>query len=716
MKNLLKENLNKFGNKKLGKQIEVTFQENSRKRLEIHCIWKKLNGIHTKLFLTILIPVFFMVIFGVVSYQKSANAIITNYEKSTTDTLNAVSAYLKLGLDSVSGKSLEFMQSDSVRNYYDRGKSGLATDKVEIDLLQPLGEDIMIAQGSNAFIKSIHLFGKTGIGVSTESSPPADIYQRFPEAEEGKAITAATERFLWVGQHPFLDEMFQVKPEEYAMSIIRKMPYDNGFVIVDVSKKEIVSMLSQFNYGEGSLIGLVTGDGREVLTNTNQASVFTDLPYYQVSSAGEEIQGYSYEAFQDKDYLYLYNKVGDTKAMVCALIPKSTIIKQASQIKTLCLIFVSIASILAVLIGIVIAGGIAGAISRLMKSITTAANGDLTVTFETKRKDEFSILSESLSNMVGNMQNLIGKVAEVGAKVTNSAQLLSSTSQSILGDTKDISFTIDEIGKGVVQQSEDTEHCLNQMSNLSDRINKVYDNTNEMEHIANETKTIIGKGLVIIEELGGKSKETSDITGVVITEIEALELQSNSIENFIGVINNIAAQTNLLSLNASIEAARAGEAGRGFSVVAEEIRKLADQSVSAVKEIRNIVTEIQDRTRSTVLSAKQAETIVKSQTEALDKTVLVFEDISQYVGNLVNNLKGISIGVKEIDDAKIETLESISNISAVSEETAASSEEVSATANNQIDSVERLSISASELAENAKKLEEAIQLFRIRES
>jgi methyl-accepting chemotaxis protein len=318
--------------------------------------------------------------------------------------------------------------------------------------------------------------------------------------------------------------------------------------------------------------------------------------------------------------------------------------------------------------------------------------------------------------MVGNMKNLIGKVAEVGAKVTNSAQLLSTTSQSILGDTKDISYTIDEIGKGVVQQSEDTEHCLNQMSNLSDRINRVYDNTNEMEQIANETKTIIGKGLIIIDELGGKSKETSDITGVVITEIEALELQSNSIANFIGVINNIAAQTNLLSLNASIEAARAGEAGRGFAVVAEEIRKLADQSVSAVKEIRTIVTEIQDRTRSTVLSAKQAETIVKSQTEALDKTVLVFEDISQYVGNLVNNLNGISIGVKEIDNAKIETLESISNISAVSEETAASSEEVSATANNQIDSVERLSISASELAQNAKKLEEAIQLFRIRES
>jgi methyl-accepting chemotaxis protein len=715
MKNPLIKDILKLRIKKKQEEMETKVQKTQGKILVFHSIWKKMNGIHSKLFLTILIPVFFMVTFGIVSYQKSANAIISNYEKSTTDTLNAISEYLNLGLNSVAGKSVEFMQSDSVKNYYDRGKSGLPSDKAETDLLQPLGEDIMVAQGSNAFIKAIHIFGKTGIGVSTASSPPADIYTHFPQSEDGTAITATKERFLWVGQHPFIDEMFNVKQEEYAMSMIRKMPFDNGFVILDVSREEIVAMLSQFNYGEGSIVGFITGDGREVLTNTEETTVFSELVYYQAALKGQETGGYSYETYLDKDYLYLFNKVGDTGAMTCALIPKGTIIKQANEIRTLSLIFVSIASVLAILIGILIAGGIAGAISKLMKSIDLASKGDLTITFETKRRDEFYILSESLSNMVEGMRNLIGKVAGVGTKVTNSAELLSTTSRDILGDTKDISFTIDEIGKGVVQQAEDTEHCLVQMSNLSERINEVYDNAFAMEQIAGDTKTIVGKGLLIIDELSDKSKATSNITEVVISEIEALEVQSRNIENFIGTINEIASQTNLLSLNASIEAARAGEAGRGFAVVAEEIRKLAEQSVGAVQKIKNIVTEIQSRTKSTVLSAKQAENIVKSQTESLDKTVSVFKDINQYVGNLVNNIDSISFGVKNIENAKSETLESISNISAVSEETAASSEEVSATANNQIDSVERLNLSALELAMNAKKLEEAIQIFRINE-
>lgn len=147
--------------------------------------------------------------------------------------------------------------------------------------------------------------------------------------------------------------------------------------------------------------------------------------------------------------------------------------------------------------------------------------------------------------------------------------------------------------------------------------------------------------------------------------------------------------------------------------MADEIRKLADQSVKAASQIQSIVTEIQNKTQGTVVSAKQAENIVGSQTEALQRTIHVFENINKHVGKLANNLDNISIGVKGIETAKEDTLDAIRNISAVSQQTAAASEEVSATANNQIDSVENLSRSALELASDAKKLEEAILLFKI---
>jgi methyl-accepting chemotaxis protein len=213
--------------------------------------------------------------------------------------------------------------------------------------------------------------------------------------------------------------------------------------------------------------------------------------------------------------------------------------------------------------------------------------------------------------------------------------------------------------------------------------------------------------------LNEKSKATANITHNVISKIQEFEIQSKNIAGFVSTINEIASQTNLLSLNASIEAARAGDAGRGFAVVADEIRKLADQSVQAANQIQNIVKEIASKTKDTIDTAKEAESIVESQTVSLNKTIQVFDFINDHVNDLASNLNNISNGIKSIETAKADTMDAIQDISAVSEETAAASEEVSATAINQIDSVERMRNAAIELANNAKNLEEAIKIFKI---
>ena len=283
----------------------------------------------------------------------------------------------------------------------------------------------------------------------------------------------------------------------------------------------------------------------------------------------------------------------------------------------------------------------------------------------------------------------------------------------MLDATKGISGAIEEIGQGIIQQSEDAEKCLMQMSNLSDQINQVYNNTNEMGQIANNTQNVANEGLYIIEELSNKSKATSEITQDVIRKIHEFKVQSKTIEGFVNVIDSIASQTNLLSLNASIEAARAGEAGRGFAVVAEEIRKLAEQSLNAAKHIKDTVKVIDTLNQDTVNTAEKAESIVASQIDALSKTVSVFDNISSHINDLVSNLNDILARLKDIETAKEDTLNAVQNISAVIQETSASTQEVNATAQNQIDSVERLRRSAMILEEDARKLEDAIRIFKI---
>ncbi len=674
---------------------------------------RKFSGIRTTLLIGFAFPVLLMAIFGIVSYNRSANAVIRNYESIASDALNAVRDYVFMGIDAVSKKSYELTDNKNVKSYYKN------VDKMSQEegaaLLEPLKNEVANARASHTFIYAMHVIGEKGSSISSVGDLPEDIYSRFLESPEGQSIATALERYVWIGKHGFLDGELNDKNVNYSVSIIRKMAENNGFVIMDIPKTEIEQAISNMNLGEGSIVGFVTSDGVEALLNTEEASVFSSLEYYKDAASGNQPDGYSYEKYNGKKYLFLYSKVGSTKAMVCALVPESTILAKTQSIKLLTLVFVTLASLIAILVGTMIAGQIGTEISGLSKSIALAAKGDLTTRFTTRRKDEFLILSNSLTDMMTGMRGLIQQVTEVADKVNTSAEELSDTSGDILTSTRDISLAIDEIEKGVVQQAEDTEQCLSQMSNLSDRINQVYNNTYEIEQIAKDTKVIVGEGITTIDELNRKSGETTDITKVVISEIEDLAVQSGNIEDFIEVINGIADQTNLLSLNASIEAARAGEAGRGFAVVAEEIRKLADESLNASKQITAIVKDIKMRTRTTADSAKQAESIVGSQMEVLANTVRNFENINEHVGKLVNNLNNIAEGVRGIEGAKDDTLDAIRNISAVSQQTATSSEEVSATAINQIASVEYMSSSASGLAAEAGRLEEAIQIFRIKE-
>lgn len=685
--------------------------EKKDKLIEKYAFLRKLSGIRIKLLLGFAVPIILMAVFGLISYKKASEAITDNYEAIASDALNAVRDNIFMGVDAVATRSYELTSNQKLKNYYNKFDK-MNTEECEAAFQMAITE-LDNVKASHSFIYATHILGQKGSSISTVDKLPADIYSSFLESAEGKAITSSTQRYLWVGKHSFLDEKLNNKQVNYSLSIIRKMSENNGFIIIDVAKKVLTDTMSGINLGNSSIVGLVTADGTETLIDREETTLFSSLPYYTKALDSGEDSGISYERFEGKSYLFLYSKVGSSGALLCALVPRSTILDKMQSIKILTLLFVSIACILAGALGSILASRIGKEIGKLSQSIEAAAGGDLTTRFETERKDEFLILSSSLTDMVTGMRGLIEKVVTVGDTVNTSADMLSATSNEILISTKDISLAIDEIEKGAVQQAEDTEKCLSQMSNLSDKIGQVYNNTYEIEKIAKTTKEIVDEGLTTIDELNSKSVATTQVAQNVIHEIEDLEQQSISIESFVEVINGISEQTNLLSLNASIEAARAGEAGRGFAVVASEIRKLAEQTLKASNQINEVVDAIRTKTKDTADSAKQAEVIVASQMEALDKTIRTFNNIDDRVGNLVNNLNSIAEGVRGIEAAKDDTLDAIRNISAVSQQTATSSEEVSATAINQIATVENLSKAAAVLAGDAKRLEDAIRIFKL---
>ena len=446
---------------------------------------------------------------------------------------------------------------------------------------------------------------------------------------------------------------------------------------------------------------------------SNEENVFVNQEFYLNAYDGDTDNGYTYVEYQGNSQLFIYSKIGNTGSMLCAMIPKHVITAQAEMIRNITVIIVLIACITAVVIGLLISNNIDNIIKRIIEKLKQAANGDLTVEFDINRKDEFKILINQVQATFINMKNLVKQVNELSEEVSKSSVNVRDTSEQFLKSTNLISNAMYEIEQGVNQQASDAEACLIEMDNLSNKIELVSNNTREISQIADGTRESILQGTNTTKELNLQTKSTMEISSETIREIENLAEQSLSIGKIVNAINDIANQTNLLSLNASIEAARAGEAGKGFAVVASEIGKLAEQSKSSVNDIKGIINKILEDTEKAVNSATKVEDVMQLQEKAVKNTTDSYQYINNNVELLVVQLKNITDNVDNIENARESTLGAIENISAVLEEIAASTNSVNQVSDQQLEAVESLNQSAKTLNSNSEKQVQALKKFTI---
>lgn len=238
-------------------------------------------------------------------------------------------------------------------------------------------------------------------------------------------------------------------------------------------------------------------------------------------------------------------------------------------------------------------------------------------------------------------------------------------------------------------------------------------NTEEIDKISQETKSVIDNGIHVMDELNHSSEDTTHNLTTIMEDIKALEQRITNITSIVGVITEIAEQTNLLSLNASIEAARAGEAGRGFAVVAAEVKTLADQSAKAADRIRDIVDEVQQQSHQTLEHGEETDAILQSQEQAVERAVKAFNNIDEYVNRLNLALADIIEQTKSIEVAKNHTLEAVEGISAVIEENSASTQAMGESIHGQEEQVEKMSGYTNELKEVSESLRQEIHKFSI---
>lgn len=670
-----------------------------------------LRGIQVKLIGAFMIPVILFVIIGFMIYSKCSTTLNSTYEASANTSVGTLEEYLGLGFENIELMATRLSINSAITSYYTG--SEVKSESMLMDTKVALSNE----STADKFIDHIIVCAKSGTACSEKGAIRGDVYNAFVESEEGKNVESEIGMgSMWISSHPAIDEVTGYDSDEYALSLVTVLKNNSnksvGYIIIDVKTSFIQDILDNAQISDNSIKGFVLEDGSQVLSGDSDIK-FTDTDFYQEALAGENLQGSKEVSYEGADYLFTYSRIEGTNMLVCAMVPQKEIMAGAQAILRYTLIAVAICAVIAIMVGSVLASGISKAIRKVNRVLKKTSDGDLTGQISMKRKDEFNVLSSSITNMIGSMKDLILKMTNVSGHVSDSAVQVGTNSEVLLEVTKDITEAVDYINSGISQQAQDTESCLEQMNGLAERINVVHENTDEISEIAQEAQGAIENGMVIVANLGEKVQGTTEVTETIIREIRELNKESIAINSIIGTINEIAEQTNLLSLNASIEAARAGEAGRGFAVVSEEIRKLAEQSGNAGNQIGEIINHIQERLAATIETAGLAGESVAFQTEALNNTVDVFKNISQQVSKLAEDVEKITQSVGGIEQAKEDTMNAIESISTTSNQTESASEELARSTEKQLQAVEVLNDAVKRLQMDAEDLDTSVSIFKV---
>lgn len=673
---------------------------------------KTFFGIKMQLIVGFLIPVCFVIMVGVISYSKAASGLTKNYEESTMKAINMAVNYLDFGFKSVEADALQLVMTEDAIRYTKNVYHDNSIKQNEV--LGTLKTTVYSKEVTNEFTQGIHLITKDNINMVTTSNKIwTGFYDALINATEGKTLADPQVQKYWVGTHDLVDQELEIRKDDYACSLIYSYEARNACIVIDISSDTIQKVLTDLDLGKNSILTFISADGRELMNSGNKEFTFYDKKFYQAKMKGEENSGAHYIDYQGDTYLFMYSRSEVTGSTIGALVPKSSVMARANEIRIVTMVLVLLACIIAISVGSFIAIGISSNLSKISKKLSLASKGDLTIKMNIKNNNEIGILAADVMETITNSRNLIQKVDQVTRLVSKSTKEVALSAETMEELSSHIFDAVDEIDQGITQQVDDSQNCLNSMDKLSKKIELLGDNTTKIGTLVDTTQATINLGIDTMVELTDQTELTTNITREVVESVNNLKEKNKYIEQFVDTINDIAEQTNLLSLNASIEAARSGEAGRGFSVVADEIRKLAEKSIEASDHIQKVIYEIKTQTVGTVTTVKQAENIVEVQGGIVKQTIEAFHNMNEGVDELLTYLAQIGVNIENMDIERVDTLSAIENISAVTQETSASSSAVNDTVKDQHNVAVRLRNASLELEDRIQELNDAIHKFKI---
>ena len=371
----------------------------------------------------------------------------------------------------------------------------------------------------------------------------------------------------------------------------------------------------------------------------------------------------------------------------------------ASKKNIMTMIILGLIAIIAIVVLVtLLASKLSKSLIKAVDEINKTAAGDISSKVNVESQvSEIDEIGRSLNDLKDKLRDVITKTKDMSRNLNDAGtELAGSADKASLAST-DITIAVTDISQGAASQAESVQTAAVRTDSMGTDIDNISANIVALDEASDNMKNSCDKAARALREIVERNRSVSNAVSEIGATINATNESANEIVKFSDAINDIASQTNLLSLNASIEAARAGEAGRGFAVVADEIRQLADQSKKSADEIRTIVDKLLDDAQASVKTMDALNDSFRSQGEQIISTQRDMDEMYENVSVVSDNSRSISDMVRNLANAKDSLVEIVENLSAISEENAASTQQTS-------ESMSELGTTFSVINESAEQL------------
>ncbi|MCY6370083.1 methyl-accepting chemotaxis protein [Clostridium ganghwense] len=650
---------------------------------------------------------------SIINFLITKNKITDEFKNSTMNILEQNKKYIDLVTDNIQYVSMQIFNNKEVSELL----STDITDTYEKYLASQKISEILnsyTAAGSSDIIKSIYIYGKNGINVASNKNnlQNKDKLKAIQSEEFYKKAVDAKGRAIWSKPYKDIYSEDNNLMVSLARSIVSLSTFEKcGLLQINFDVDILNSALKDTKIGKSGYIFVVNNNG-VIMSHKNPKLIGTKLNETYYGDIANSKEGTFEYKNNNKNMFGVYTTSSTTGWKFIGVVPKGELYSTAVDIGIISLIVIVICILLSILVSIFTSVRITIPIKEIIGITNKLSEGDFTVKSKKHKLSELNELGHNFNNMVNKLNNMVSSTAQLSSQTNSSSEELYDLSENIKSSSTEIAAVVKEIALGSTSQTEEVLKCAeftnnfnNQMVHTIDSINKVNDATQDAIDVLKDSKNTINT----LKQTSYNNSETMSKFTEIISQ---LDNNTKSVLTILNKINDIAKQTNLLSLNASIEAARAGEAGKGFAVVANEVKKLAEQSQSASTQIREILNNINESIGLSLNMSVEVKDAFNAEVEQVSSTINTFEVIDDSIDNIEKSMQDIMEDINVINKDKEILNNSINNIAAISEENTASTEEVTASIQQEAELNEKMYSLAKELNDKSASLESVLEKIK----